>query len=315
MFQWRTPDIFQNMGSGDVLPEVGSTRHVAVRSLQMKRISSAIIPAISIDRNAASPLYRQVYDGYRTAIVEGRLRAGDRIPSTRALALELGLSRLPVLNAYAQLLAEGYIETRVGAGTVISRSLPDRMMVLEMRGGRPPRVSSRPRPLAARNSRLDSVDSGPWQRGWGAFGVSQVAFDRFPFAVWNSLVTRHCRNMQPKSFDYGNPMGSKDLREEIARYLRSARAVRCEAQQVMIVSGSQQALQIAAWVLFDAQSKVWMEEPGYRFARNVFTSNNAKSFLFQWMRRASMSPWESSDAQPHALQWYLRHTSIRLESQ
>jgi GntR family transcriptional regulator / MocR family aminotransferase len=249
---------------------------IRYRSPRMKKISSGISPAISVDRNAATPLYRQVYDGYREAILAGRLRAGERIPSTRALALELGLSRLPILNAYAQLLAEGYFESRVGAGTVISRSLPDQMMMSESRNGRRPRVSPRPRPLSARSSLLGSVESGPWQRGWGAFGVSQVAFDHFPFPVWNSLVTRHCRQTQPESFDYGSPMGSKDLREEVARYLRTARAVRCEAQQIMILSGSQQALQIAACVLLDARSRVWMEEPGYRFAHNVFTSNNCQ---------------------------------------
>ncbi|HLX84356.1 MAG TPA: PLP-dependent aminotransferase family protein [Terriglobales bacterium] len=242
----------------------------------MKRISSGISPVIAVDRNATSPLYRQVYDAYRAAIMEGRLRAGERVPSTRALALELGVSRIPILNAHAQLLAEGYFESRVGAGTVISRSLPDQMMVSESRGRRPPRVSPGPRPLSARTVVSSSVETGPWHRGWGAFGVSQVAFDHFPFPVWNSLVTRHCRNTQPKSFDYGHPLGSKDLREEIASYLRTARAVRCEADQIMIVSGSQQALQIATFVLLDARSKVWMEEPGYRFARAVFASSGCE---------------------------------------
>jgi GntR family transcriptional regulator/MocR family aminotransferase len=271
--------MFQNMESGDALPQGMRDRNPSLtshRSPHMKKVSSGISPAISIDRNAGTPLYRQVYDGYRSAILEGRLRAGERIPSTRTLALELGLSRLPILNAYAQLLAEGYFESRFGAGTVISRSLPDHMMVSESGNGRPPSVSPKPRPLSARSSLLGSVESGPWQRGWGAFGVSQVAFDHFPLPVWNGLVTRHCRQAQAKSFDYGSPMGSESLREEVARYLRTARAVRAEAQQIMIVSGSQQALQIAACVLLDARSTVWMEEPGYRFAHKVFASNNCQ---------------------------------------
>jgi len=192
------------------------------------------------------------------------------------LALELGISRIPILNAYAQLSAEGYFESRIGAGTVISQSLPDQMMVSQSRGRRPSGVSSGPRPLSARAALPSPVETAPWHRGWGAFGVSQVAFDHFPFPVWNSLVTRHCRHIQENSFDYGNPLGSKDLRQQVASYLRTARAVRCEAEQIMIVSGSQQGLHIATCVLLDPQSRVWMEEPGYRFARNVFMANGCQ---------------------------------------
>src|ERR1700759_5714742 len=91
----------------------------------MKRSPSGLAPVISIDRNTNQPLHRQIYEAYRTAIVEGGLRPGQRIPSTRVLASELGVSRFPVLNAYAQLLAEGYFTSRVGAGTVIAESLPE----------------------------------------------------------------------------------------------------------------------------------------------------------------------------------------------
>jgi GntR family transcriptional regulator/MocR family aminotransferase len=97
-----------------------------------------------------------------------------------------------------------------------------------------------------------------------------VAFDQFPLQVWSKLVARHCRNMDAKSFHYGDPMGSKTLRETIASYLRTARSLHCEAEQVMIVSGSQQALEISARVLLDPGSSVWIEEPGYRLARETF---------------------------------------------
>lgn len=89
------------------------------------KVPPGISPVVTIDRKAQTPIYRQVYEAFRGAIMDGQLRAGERIPSTRALALELGLSRIPVLNAYAQLLAEGYFESRTGSGTVISRALPD----------------------------------------------------------------------------------------------------------------------------------------------------------------------------------------------
>src|SRR5690348_9176513 len=96
----------------------------------MKRVPSGVFPVIAIDRELPQSLYQQIYDGYRTAILEDRLRAGQRVPSTRVLACELGISRIPVLTAYAQLLAEGYFESRVGSGTVVSRSLPQRVAPL-----------------------------------------------------------------------------------------------------------------------------------------------------------------------------------------
>src|SRR3974390_2118920 len=92
----------------------------------MKRSPSGLAPVIQVEKRSSDPLYRQVYEGYRKAIVDGSLRAGQRVPSTRVLALELGISRMPVLNAYAQLLTEGYFESRIGSGTVVSKSLSDR---------------------------------------------------------------------------------------------------------------------------------------------------------------------------------------------
>src|SRR5580704_8472688 len=93
----------------------------------MKKIASGILPMMAVDRKLARALHRQIYDAFRTGIVDGSLRPGQRIPSTRVLASELGVSRFPVLNAYAQLLAEGYFESRVGAGTVVSSLLPDQL--------------------------------------------------------------------------------------------------------------------------------------------------------------------------------------------
>jgi GntR family transcriptional regulator/MocR family aminotransferase len=236
----------------------------------MRKALSGIVPMIAVDRKAASALYRQIYDAYRTAIVDRRLRSGQRIPSTRALASELGVSRFPVLNAYAQLLAEGYFETRVGAGTVVSSSLPDQLASGELAGARLKTIRSGPRPVSRRSSILPPFEPAPWLRGWGAFSVGQIAFDQFPLQVWSNLVARHCRNMRAQSFNYGDYQGSKVFRETIATYLRTARSLHCEAEQIMIVSGSQQALEISARVLLDPGTYVWVEEPGYRLARDVF---------------------------------------------
>lgn len=228
---------------------------------------------IAVERKAPKALHRQIYDAYRAAIVDGSLRPRQRIPSTRVLASELGVSRFPVLNAYAQLLAEGYLESRVGAGTVVSSSLPDQLTSSPPAGMRFVAIRSGPRPVARRSSCLSRPEAFPWLRGWGAFRVGQVADDQFPLHVWSNLVARRCRNMDAKAFHYGDQMGSAPLRETIASYLRTARSLHCEAEQIMIVSGSQQALEISARVLLDPGSRVWVEEPCYRLAPDVFLLN------------------------------------------
>jgi GntR family transcriptional regulator/MocR family aminotransferase len=244
--------------------------------VEMKRVASGIFPMITVNRNVPKPLYRQLYDAYRTTIVDGGLRPGQRIPSTRMLASELGISRFPVLNAYTQLLAEGYFESRVGAGTVVSRCLPDQLATSPATGARRGSGLSGPRPISRRSAIPPRFKRAPWLQGWGAFGVGQVAFDEFPLQIWSSLVARRCRNMGAKSFQYGESMGSKALREAIANYLRTARSVHCSAEQIMIVSGSQQALEISARLLLDPRSAVWIEEPGYSLAGDAFALSGCR---------------------------------------
>jgi GntR family transcriptional regulator / MocR family aminotransferase len=238
----------------------------------MKKIAGGFSPLIPIDRKAGKPLHRQIYEAFRAAIVGRNLRAGERIPSTRALASELRISRIPALNAYAQLLAEGYLESRVGAGTFVCTSLPDQLTWSADSNTGVERVLRKPRPIARRSSLLPLYKRPPWIRGQGAFSVSQPAVDVFPFQVWSNLIARYCRNLHPSGLQYGDPMGLKELREAIGAYLRAARAVRCEAGQIMIVSGSQQALDITTRVLLDAGSLVWVEEPGYWLARDILVA-------------------------------------------
>ncbi len=242
----------------------------------MKKVSSGVIPVIPISRKALKPLHRQLYDGLRDAIMRSALLPGQRIPSSRGLASELGISRIVAVNAYAQLQAEGYLESRVGSGTVVCRSLPDQMTLSKVprRAGEATRTG--PRRIAKRARQLDPVMlshasfARTGQPHRGAFVVGQVACDEFPFQTWNALIVRHGRTASATALDYGDVMGSQVLREAIASYLRTARGARCEADQVMIVSGSQQALELAARVLLDPGDRVWMEEPGYRVARSVF---------------------------------------------
>src|SRR5580698_10126331 len=195
----------------------------------MKKVASGLLPMIAVDRKASKSLHKQIYDAYRTAIVDHRLHPGQRIPSTRLLASEIGVSRFPVLNAYGQLLAEGYFESRVGAGTIVSNSLPDQSTSSAPAGAKLRTVRCGPRPVSRLSSILPHFERPPWLRGWGAFSVGQVAFDQFPVQVWSRLVARRCRNIDVRSFHYGDQMGFKPLRKAIANYLRTARSLRCEA--------------------------------------------------------------------------------------
>src|ERR1700677_1376799 len=103
-------------------------------------MSEAIAPVITVDRNAQKPLPKQIYDGFCQVIIRGDMRAGQRVPSSRTLSVELGISRIPVLNAYAELLAEGYFESRKGAGTFVSESLPESLTICK---------ENRPQPVPA----------------------------------------------------------------------------------------------------------------------------------------------------------------------
>jgi len=236
----------------------------------MVKVSEAIAPVIAVDRKAAKPLHKQIYDGFLSVIVDGNMRPGQRVPSSRTLSIELGISRIPVLNAYAQLLAEGYFESRKGAGTFVSESLPESLTICEDKTPQPTQAGSGPRPVARRALLLSRYDRAPWVGGFGAFSVHQPAFDHFPFPIWSSLITRHSKSPRFSQIHNTDPRGSETCREAICTYLRTARAVHCDPSQVMVVAGSQQALEISARVLLGNGSPVWIEEPGYRLARSVF---------------------------------------------
>src|SRR5688572_2898424 len=149
--------------------------------------------------DSEAPYYRQIYDGYRGAILSGRLRPGERLPSTRALAAELGISRLPVVNAFEQLLHEGYVEGRAGSGTYVRESIPD-----ELAQAVPATEVVQVRRRAAAPQRF------------GPLRVSLPALDRFPLRLWSRLVGRHARQLTVETMAYGDPAGHAPLRAAIA---------------------------------------------------------------------------------------------------
>ncbi|HUA98172.1 MAG TPA: PLP-dependent aminotransferase family protein [Terracidiphilus sp.] len=231
----------------------------------MAGIASGVVPLIPINRDLAAPLHRQVYAGLRDAILRGGLMPGQQVPSSRALALALGVSRYPVLDAYSQLSAEGYFESRVGAGTFVAASLSD-----HRRQTTPSvEIAAGARPVSRRISLFPRFQDVPWRFGWGAFAVHQPAIDQFPFEVWSKLVARNSRSPRLHAFHHIDPCGLRPFREAICAYLSASRAVRCHPDQIMVVSGSQQALDITARVLLNPGDRVWIEEPCYPLVRSI----------------------------------------------
>jgi GntR family transcriptional regulator / MocR family aminotransferase len=226
---------------------------------------------LDIDPDSPVALHRQLYQSVREAILCGRLSAGSRLPSTRTLAVDLGLSRNTVLTAFDQLGAEGFLEGRSGAGTRVSRSLPKTPASV---GGRVRSVSAR-RPRSRRAGVLASIPrrasqhSDPLPR---AFRPGLPALDEFPVDLWGRLRARRWKHSGGDLLDYGDIAGFGPLREAVATYASASRGVRCDAGQVLIVSGSQQALDLAARVLLDPGDAALVENPGYHGARGALTA-------------------------------------------
>jgi len=242
----------------------------------MARQSSTTISVLGeLTAGAGEPLYQQLYRAMREAILSGRWQAGAQVPSTRQLAEELGFSRSTAVSAYEQLLAEGFLEGEAGSGTFVSRRLSEEQVV-GRRAGEGRKVMSGPlsrRGLALVGSATTHVQpAGPPR----AFRPGVPALDHFPSRIWERLLAKSWRGLASGEMGYGAADGYRPLREAVASYLREARGVRCGWGQVLIVSGSQQAIHLAGQVLLDAGDAVWMEEPGYRGARDALMSAGAR---------------------------------------
>lgn len=229
-----------------------------------------------LDRRSPVPLHRQLYDAWRAGILHGRFRPGERVPSTRALAATYGVARITITAAYDQLLAEGYFETRRGSGTFVSSELPDRLFnpvrAGLVAGNTAPTVG-----LSRYGSRLGQIQRLP--RSTGSIDLSNASPDlaHFPFSLWRRLVTRHLRKPSAAAFERsGRPAGDPRLQEALAGYLARSRAVRCSPEQIIIVSGSQQALDLCARLLLDPGDEVAVEQPGYTAARQLFLAHGAR---------------------------------------
>lgn len=224
------------------------------------------------------PLHRQLYERLRELILDGTLARGARIPATRTVAADLGLSRNTVLQAVQQLTDEGYLTSRVGDGTYVNASVPEDLerprgtaeSRPSKRAAAGARLSARGRRIAAQTLNLDTPKIAP-------FVLGQPAVRDFPWETWRRIWRRESMRMDRRALlAYGAVGGLKELREQTATYLTTARGVRCTADQVVIVSSSQQGLACAAQVLLDPGDAAWIEEPGYLGARGALAAAGAQ---------------------------------------
>lgn len=256
--------------------------------------SRAVELALALDPDDPRTLQRQLYDALRASILDGRLLPGECLPGTRSLAASLEISRTTVALVFDQLRAEGYVSGRPRSGTFVTRVLPDAHLrahgdprAARIRERQPARSKARrtamhpatsdgdvrdtPDPLSARGRAIASLTVGttPLVGGTGsrAFRMGTPALDHFPLQLWGRLLSRRWRGMATAQLAYAEPHGYAPLRAAIAAYVRHARAVTCDPGQVIVVSGAQQAFDLAARVLLDPGDAVAMEDPGYRGAR------------------------------------------------
>ncbi len=220
------------------------------------------------------PLSRQIYRWFRQAILRGTMSSRERLPSTRELAEQLHVSRTVVVLAYEHLLAEGFVLGRGGSGTYVSEGLAT---------GRSSTHGSRAKVQLSRFG--SSAEAAAWKVNFPtkrstllrydfAYGRSDV--ETFPFEMWRRILLRHAREAPVRELDYGSAAGSFALREAISVHLRRSRAVVCDPSQVIVVNGSQQALDLAARVLLERADCVAIEDPQYQGAREIFRAAGAR---------------------------------------
>jgi GntR family transcriptional regulator/MocR family aminotransferase len=242
-----------------------------------RKAPSAAPLLITLDQQARRPIFQQVFDGIRDAILTGRLKRGQQVPSTRLLAGELGIARSTVVLAYEHLVAEGYLGATTGAGSFVLHGLPD------LPPRRPASDTTRPtrtapRAVARRIAPYCGANLGAPQvsRSPVAFRIGEPAIDAFPARTWTKLYRERWLGNDHAFLRYGDPNGYRPLREAIVRYLAAARGVKADVEQVLLVRGTQQAIDLVSRVLLDPGDEAWVEDPGYLAVRSALAGAGAR---------------------------------------
>ena len=238
-----------------------------------------ISPFIMLDdANSSLPLYLQIYEKIREEILIGELSSGVKLPATRMLATNLGVSRITVTNAYEQLFAEGYLEGKTGSGTFVASELPEDFLQtshFQQSKTKQNKLHSKIK-LSEFGENLKRVSE---KNADSQFTSSCVPFQRglpaindFPIETWIKIERKIQKNLPKDVLGYGNAAGYKKLRESVALHLESARGVKCSPEQIIITNGVQQGIDLITRILINKKDKVWMENPCYLGARNRFVA-------------------------------------------
>ncbi len=242
----------------------------------MKREAGALLSSIQLDRGLRKNISVQLYIALRDVLVSGGLKPGDRLPASRTLAKEIGVSRTTVVDAIDRLVSEGMLVSHVGSGTFVSDTLESQ---------RPSNLPPGPGKTQAAAPRLSysvtqsAADIAP--RAWlphnsQAFVTALPALDAFPLQQWSRISARHLRGDRDDLMGYGQPQGLQALRAAIASHLAAARGINCAAEQVFVTSGAQHAFALIGQVFLNAGDHVWHENPGAKGARNALVATGAK---------------------------------------
>ncbi len=247
------------------------------KAAMKKRRRRAIVAfeMVQLDRTAPEPLHQQLYRQIRDELVSGNFsQSSARLPSTRALAADLGISRLTVNLAFTKLHEEGYLQTRIGSGTFVARSLPEtflksRKAKEEPQQERPVRLSERVKKIPDQRAGKQ-FDYGIAGRPGVSFVPALAALDEFPIAVWEKLRAQVLVRKGAHLLQYASSRGDPDLRKAIATYLCDYRGARCHPDQIIVTAGTQQAMMISALALVNRGEIAWIEDPGFYQARRAF---------------------------------------------
>jgi len=236
---------------------------------------------IHLNHAGAEPLYQQLYRAIRDELLSGSVNNGvSRLPSSRALAVDLGISRFTVNLAFSKLITEGYLCPRTGSGTFVAHPLPEIYLSaqkpkLDGRVERPASLSSRVRniPDHRAGKEFDFGIAGP---PGVSFVPAVTALDEFPIEIWERLRAQVLARKGAHLLQYASSRGDVDLRKAITAYLCDFRGAHCHHDQIIITAGTQQAMMISALALINRGEVAWIEDPGFYQARRVFGFAGAK---------------------------------------
>ena len=233
----------------------------------VKAAKGALLSTLEIDRSSSTPIYRQIEDFLRQMILDGALLPSQKLPSTRELALELGVSRITIKSVYEQLISEGYVQGKTGAGTFVSEGLDGETPVV-------PSVDTIRKDYFDGNfsKTAEHISFSQASARYGSilpFRPGVPALDKFPVKRWNKYLSRATTKSDIANFSYGDLLGSEKLRASIARHLADSRGMKVDPKQILITSGAQQAFVLISYVLMNKNDTIWYENPGHIAGRDL----------------------------------------------